>query len=130
MSHTIAYNAEEKIIDIKFEGDLTWSEVKKVISETMQYAKEENCFLILNDMREATMKLSTLEIYNLPQNMSEMLASSGLHVHKFKRAFVAAKDLKDYSFFETVTLNRGQFAKMFFDIREAKKWLLENNKNP
>jgi len=85
--------------------------------------KSRIVFLILNDMREAVMKLSTLEIYELPKLMSEASASSGLKMYNIKRAFVAATDLDDYKFFETVTANRGQYAKLFFDIDEAKKWL-------
>ena len=45
--------------------------------------------------------------------------------HKFRRAFVVARDLDDFIFFETVTLNNRQNAKVFQDIDEARKWLQE-----
>lgn len=123
MSHTIIYNPETHIVEIKIQGDLTLNIVKEIVSEVAQVAKEQNCFLILNDMREVVMKLSTLEIYELPKIMSDTSRASGLMMYKFKRAFVAAKDLEDYKFFETVTANRAQYAKLFFDMGEAKKWL-------
>ena len=123
MPHTIIYNSEERIIEIKVQGDLSLNEVKEIITEVARVAKEQNCFLVLNDMREATVKLSILEIYGLPKTMVDIAASFGLDVYKFKRAVVIAQPLKVYEFFETVTLNRTQSTKHFFDMDEARKWL-------
>jgi len=106
MSHTILYNSESQVIEINIQGDLTLNVAEEIISEVMWVAKEHNCFLILNDMRGATLKLSTMAIHGLPKIMSDILTSSGLSVYKFKRAIVAAKDLNDYGFFKTVTVNR------------------------
>ena len=125
MSHTIIYNSEESVIEVKVQGDLFLSEAKEFITEAAQIAKEHDCFLILNDMREATVKLSMVEIYEMPKMIAAIFALSGLNAYKLKRAFVAIKDMKDYGFFETVTLNRSQLAKYFFDVDEARKWLFE-----
>lgn len=125
MSHTIIYNSEEHMIEIKVQGDFFLSEAREISTETAQIVKEHDCFLILNDMREAMVKLSIAEVYNFPKILAALLASSGVDVHKMKRALVVKKDLKDYAFFETVTLNRAQSTKVFFDIDEARKWLPE-----
>ena len=125
MSHTITYNSEAHIVEIKVQEDLLLSEAKEILSETARAIKEHNCFLTLTDMREATNKLSILEIYKLPELLSAALASLEINLHRMRRAIVVEKDLKDYNFFETVTINRAQYAKLFFDIDEAKKWLLE-----
>jgi hypothetical protein len=125
MLHTITYNSDLGIVEIKFQENVIWKEVKEILWQSAQIAKEQNCFLFLSDFREATMKLSTLELYELPEILSETFASSEIPTHKIKRAFVVAKDLEDYSFFETVNVNRGYRHKMFQDISEAKKWLLE-----
>jgi len=77
----------------------------------------------LADYTEAILQLSTLEIYELPQIASEAGASSGIQLHELKRALVVKDDLNDYQFFETVTINKGQNAKMFHDIDQAKQWL-------
>jgi len=102
---------------------MTLSEGKEIISESLQMVKEQNCFFILNDLREATVELSTMEIYELPKMILDTFASSRLSVYRLKRAFVAAKEWADSKFFETVTLNRGQSVKFFVDIDEARKWL-------
>jgi hypothetical protein len=125
MLHTITYNSDLGIVEIKFQENVIWKEVKEILWQSAQIAKEQNCFLFLSDFREATLNLSTLELYELPKILSGIFASSEIPAYKLKRAFVVAKDLKDYSFFETVNVNRGYRHKMFEDISEAKKWLLE-----
>ena len=123
MTHTIIYNSEERAIESKIQGGMTLDEAKKIIAEYALIAKEKDCVLFLGDYREATLKLSTMEIHGLPKIMLDTFNSVGLDAHRFRRALVAAKDLRDYHFFETVTANRGQNAKVFYDIDEAKKWL-------
>jgi hypothetical protein len=70
MPHTIIYNSEERIIEIMVEGNFSLNEAKEVFIEAVQVLKAQNCFLVLNDMREATMKLSMLEIYELPKRLA------------------------------------------------------------
>ena len=59
------------------------------------------------------------------KKLTDILGSLGLSAHKIKRAIVAPENLKDFRFYETVTLNNGQRIKMFQDISEAQDWLLE-----
>jgi hypothetical protein len=66
-----------------------------------------------------------LEIYEIPKIIVEIFTASGLPEYKVKRALVVAKDIEDFSFFETVTMNQAQNARIFQDFDEAKKWLLE-----
>jgi hypothetical protein len=123
MSHTVIYNAETHVIESKFQGLLTFDEVKLFISEGALMSKEKDCRFFLSDYREVKLKLSTLEIYNVPQLLKDVFSSFGLNVYLLKRAVVAARDLNDYRFYENVAFNSGQYAKVFTDIDEAKKWL-------
>lgn len=125
MSHTMVYNPETQVIESTFQESLTFDEVKEFISTAARIAKEQNCTLFLTDYRNVTLKLSTMELYKVPELMQDAFASPELNVRRLKRAVVVAKDVNDYRFYETVTVNRGQSAKVFFDIDEAKKWLLE-----
>jgi hypothetical protein len=124
MSHTLNYNPELRMIESKVIGELTLNEVRETITQYAVICKEKGCTLLLNDFREATIQLSTAEIYSLPQMIMEIYAASGVNIHPLRRALVAAKDLDDYLFFETVTVNRGQDARVFYDIDEARRWLL------
>jgi hypothetical protein len=126
MSHTLIYNSGSHVIETKAQGNLTLHEIKEIDREIAQMAVSKNCFSCLNDFREAKIKLSTMDIYNLPKISSDILALAGLNIRAFRVALVAEKDLKDFHFFEDVTSNRGHTAKVFTDIDKAKKWLSYN----
>ncbi|MFN8414116.1 MAG: hypothetical protein U0Z26_17180 [Anaerolineales bacterium] len=126
MPHKIAYNSQEKYIEMKVWGSLLMDEAKDIISEMIQVSKQNNCLLILGDYREATMDLSVVEIYKLPTKISEAAAASKISEFKIKRALVADKNSENFYFFETVTLNRGQSIKLFSDMDEAKEWLFKD----
>lgn len=125
MTHTFTYNSDLNILELKIQNTLRLSEIRQMISESVQLVKEHHCFLILSDYREATLELSTVEIYEIPKIIVEVFTASGLYAYKVKRALIIAKDVSDFSFFETITINRAQNAKVFQDFAEAKKWLLE-----
>jgi hypothetical protein len=124
MPHSIVYNSETQMIESKIFGDLTFGEAKEIIYEFAAIIKEQGCTLLLNDYREVKVKLSTLEIYEVPKIYKDILAESGLSIHHIKRALVVAEDLRDFLFFETVTFNQGQYAKVFKNVTEAREWLL------
>jgi len=123
MSHISIYNSETQVVESKFQGDLTLKEIKEMADEFLLFAKEKDCFLFLNDYREVTVKLSTFEIYEIPKILADVFARSGFNARQLKRALIVSKDIQDYLFFENVTANSGQNAKVFYDVDEAKKWL-------
>ncbi len=127
MSHTINYNPETQIIEVNVQGAVTLDEFKEIFSQGTQIAKEKDCFLFLNDFREATeINLSTIQVYDLPKILSGIAAPSGIIVGRFKRAIVITPKIAAISrFAENVAINRGQSARFFQDMEEAKKWLLE-----
>jgi len=125
MTHTVTFNPALGVIETAAQGNLALQEVKEIISEISQVAIEQDCFLCLSDYREATIEMSTLQIYDIPRILSDIVTSFGFRPSKFKRAIIAEKSLIDYQFFESVTLNQGQRIRLFQDIEEAKQWLLE-----
>ena len=125
MAQTIIYNSKSHTIEVKVRGKLTSHEVKEIVSEIFQTAKVNNCYLILNDSREALLNVSTMELYELPKIISDIAASMGFNIQHFKRAAIVVRNYDDFRFFETVTLNQGQNMKLFQDIDGAKKWLFE-----
>lgn len=125
MTHIVTYNLELGIIETSVQGKLTLSEAKELISEITECAIANKCFLCLSNYREATMEMSTFQIYEIPNVLSNIVTSLGLHPNKFKRAIIVEKDLHDFNFYETVSLNSGQNIRLFREIDEGKKWLLE-----
>lgn len=125
MPHTVIYNSELHLVESKLQGDMTVGEVEEIVTEIVKIAKEKDCRLIFIDFRNVSQKLSMVEMYRLPDRTKNIFTSFGMNVSLYKRANVVAKDLDDYIFHENVMVNRGQNEKVFTDIDQAKKWLME-----
>lgn len=125
MLNSVDYDAGKRLIVIGIRERIDLPLIKKIASEVAHFSKEHNCFLVLNDAREATIGLSTVEIYNLPKMIVDILSETGIEVLKFRRALVFSKDVDDFTFFETVSKNRNQNVTLFRSVDEAVSWLLE-----
>jgi hypothetical protein len=131
MPYTIFYNQEAHRVETKVTGTVTFDEFKVGVYELEKICSENDCFLCLTDYREARLGLSTFEIYSLPKKIADILSEvGGSSVHKFRRAVVVSKNDPDFSFYETVCINSGQYIKLFENIEDAKQWLSEQQKRP
>jgi hypothetical protein len=124
MPYSVEYD-EQGIIRIKVQGTLTVAVVDDMARDVVHLAKEKNCFRVLNDLREATLKVSMVDVYNFPNEFSEITTRAGLHVYQFKRALIPNDDEKLLTFFENVSRNRHQNLRLFHDVASAQQWLLE-----
>ena len=124
MSCSVKYDAEADLIVIEIKEVINIPLVRQLSHDVILLAKEHNCFLILNDAREATLSLSTMELYDLPKLIQEIAAESETQVHRFKRALIVSRDIDDFTFFETVSQNINKNVTLFRDMDEARKWLL------
>ena len=123
MAYSVEYDPKEKIIVAKITGKTELAELQKVGASIIHLAKQEDCFCILTDLSHADLHVTTLEIFNLPQDLAGIAKTLGLNIYSFKRAFVALKDQTILDFYETVSRNRSYHTKLFFDFEEAKNWL-------
>lgn len=77
MTHKITFNPETGIVEAKVEGTVNKNELKEIQSEVLGIAVEKGIFLYLADYREATVNLSTVEIYKLPALLSKATTALG-----------------------------------------------------
>ena len=126
MPYTIHYNEEMHLIEMKHVGKLVFGESITMTNEMLKMSREKNCHRVLSDYRETILSLSTLEIYKMPRVIHEAAASVGLDARHFKRALIAGKNSQALRFFEIMTHDLGQVAKVFFHIDEARAWLLQD----
>jgi hypothetical protein len=115
------------------EGDIDIEKVKELAQEVVKQTSAHNCRRLLNDFRKANVKLSTIEIYDLPTYFSE----AGLD-RLCKRALIVSRDFDDYKFFENVSSNLGHLLEVFVDsdeptvfqsVKKAHEWLGLDNPN-
>jgi hypothetical protein len=109
------------------EGDIDIETVTEFGKEAGKLLSKHGCKRILNDARKANVKLSTLEIHDLPQ----FIETAGVDP-LCKRALIVSQDFDDYKFFENVSLLKGHMLGIFADTEtfsifrsaeEARDWL-------
>jgi hypothetical protein len=124
MSSSVTYDADDGHITIWLQGKLDKALVLKLASETGHVARQHDCYLVLCDAREATVHMSTLDIFELPKIFVEILLETGVQLYKFKRALVMSSDVDDFTFFEAVSRERGQNVTLFRSVDAARLWLI------
>jgi len=127
MPHTVVYQRETGIVEIAAEGVITLAEMKEIFLEGAKQLAKHKGHLTLSDYRKASIKLSTVDLFNLPQIVSTAVKLEGIDVQRLKRAIVMApKDRADARFSENVTTNAGQNSKFFENSEKARAWLLSD----
>ena len=127
MSYNVYYDSERDCVFASMEGDIDINEVKEFAQEVVKQTTAHDCRRLLNDLRKANFKLSTIEIYDLPTYISD----AGLN-RLCKRALIVSQNFEDYKFFENVSSNHGHLLKIFTDsdefsifrkVEKAEEWL-------
>jgi hypothetical protein len=75
---------------------------------------------LLIDHRDAIIKFTTMEIFNLPQSYRQSELSQ-----RFRVALVFKQIGSDEQFYETVCVNRGYRFSVFMDYDKAMNWLMK-----
>jgi|APSaa5957512576_1039674.scaffolds.fasta_scaffold23284_1 hypothetical protein len=125
MSYIITYNSEIQILEIKFQGKVTKNDLKKAYEEAFPIAVREECFLFLNDFIEAIISLRVFDVVEWAKTILKIGEDYGQNARLLKRAIILPVSYKDSKFAETVASNRGYRIKLFKDVDNAKKWLLD-----
>lgn len=124
MPYTIDYVKEQDYIIVIIEGSFTLSTLKELAEDIAQFVEQHGCYRILNDLRQAELTRGTIDVYNMPKTAK----GAGIDI-RFRRALVVGERSSEFYFLETVFINQGHNVKMFIDIDEALRWLLDKE-NP
>lgn len=131
MACKVIYDADEDCVHATIQGEVDLALVHRYSREIIEQLSAHNCLRVLNDMRRASPKLSTVDIYELPAWIEEEAEEAGIH-RSCKRALLVSRDFKDYEFFETVSRNHGHLLEVFTDSNttgifrdtaSAREWL-------
>lgn len=124
MPYTIEFD-NSGYIHVIYEGNFDVDGALSLLGGVTYYVKEYNCYRVLSDFRNATMNISTIHIYELPGLLLNRALRVGVSFHDLKRAMVVpAPHIENFRFFETVSFNRMQSIRLFYDMDEAKAWLM------
>ncbi|MFA7094598.1 MAG: hypothetical protein WC116_08875 [Thermovirgaceae bacterium] len=118
--YELEYDEEKKIITGRITGELNRAVAAAMASRLAELSLRHGCFRLLNDLREADLIPSVLDIYMIPREVEK----AGI-LKTFKRALLVRPPLDDFRFLETVSFNEGHRLRVFRDPEEALQWLLE-----
>jgi len=131
MAYKVIYNPDEDCVHASIEGDVDLALAQRYAKEIIKQLRGRHCPRLLNDMRKASIKLSTVDLYELPAWIEEACEEAGVN-HLCKRALLVSRDFRDYEFYETVSRNHGHLLEVFADpekthifrdIAKAYEWL-------
>ncbi len=118
MNFELRYDGDHDIIRGRVHEKLDAAVAKAMAADLAQLVREHGCRRFLNDLREAQVTSSTLELYSIPRIMK----GAGLP-GSTKRALVVAEITPDFVFLETASVNAGNQVKLFTDPEAALAWL-------
>jgi hypothetical protein len=131
MAYKVAYNTDEDCVHARIEGAIDLDTVREYGRAIIRELSAHHCLRLLNDMRKASVRVSTVDIYDLPAWIEEAAEEAGVS-RGVRRALVVRQDFDDYKFFETVCRNHGHLLEVFADAdatgifrnqSEARAWL-------
>jgi len=124
MSFKVTYN-EAGFTHAVYEGELTISEALKMLDEVAIVLSLYNCRRLISDYTNARLALSFMDIHKMPVLLKQQTEEKGFSIFIVKRAIIAPSQLnQDFHFFETVSVNNSHNVKIFFNLEEARNWLL------
>ena len=118
MEYELEYDEALGVIVGRLHGELDAAGARRVASDLAQLVRKHDCRLFLNDLRDANITRSTLEIYSIPRVVKDVGVPGGM-----RRALVVGGITEDFEFLETASLNAGNLIKLFTDPDEALAWL-------
>ena len=120
MSFTVQYERNNRFLIGRYTGTMDQGTRDEYAQAIVQAGEEYNCKCLLNDMSQAKIDFSTMEIFDLPK----VLDCTGID-RSWKRAIIFSTDFDDFRFLETRMVNEGQLVKIFQDHDAAIRWLKE-----
>ncbi len=121
MAWNVRYLPEEGIIEETFTGYVTAAEVGASEKECFKIAAEKDVWLFLTDMKNADIKVSVTEIFNVCQGYSTEETKRSMRVATIRPT--DHKGRESVGFYETACTNRGWFVKNFDERDAAIEWL-------
>ncbi len=125
MAYQVNYIPDDDIVKVTVDGEFSFEGILNLSSQLVSELTKHKSNRVLNDQRNATLNLSTLEIYKLPR-----VAKAFGVANNTKVAIVHNENKKDYRFIESAAINSGLIVKIFAEFEDAKRWLIETPTQP
>jgi len=123
MSFEILVSEQGKVLETRLSGDIIYREILEFVDRMIKLTMEKDTTSWIIDYTHARYRLNTLEIHDLPGEIFRRMEVLGDKKRRVKRAIIRINDVKDFSFLEAVSFNRGQNVRVFDNRQDAMSWL-------
>lgn len=122
MPYAIKFIENNRIIQIKNNGELSYEELLTQTREVIKIQQEKSTSLILTEFVSVKLDVNIADIFQFP----ELYEQLGMQRKSKIAVVVSDVEIKtdELQFYETICLNRGWNIKIFLKEKEAIKWLL------
>ena len=124
MSHETTYDPDTKILETKLSGIIIPQEIEEVISNNVELAIENECYLWLIDYTEADENLKIADMLGFRSRTDKATMAIGNKKHEVKRALVVKEKNEKFKLAELFAATNGHSLMVFTTIKEARTWLL------
>jgi hypothetical protein len=124
MPFIVKYNNELSIIESVLVDQVTNKDLLEHEAQCIALAKENESTRIITDAKQATLEMSVVDLYGLPEFYGDQGLNRFVRIAVLPPTSGPGKDLVD--FYETVSLNRGWTVGIFEERQEALDWLLND----
>ena len=121
MKWEITYNENDSILSVKAEGTVDVESEEKLRNEVFESMQKNHCKLLLLNLNNVEIGLSTFEIYDIPRKYMEQAVSRNTKM----AILYPESQARDFDFYETVSRNAGYEVMLFQESEAAMKWLKE-----
>jgi hypothetical protein len=121
MPYSLRYDKDIDCIILVFEKSINVVVIQEAAPLVVRLCKETGCWRILNDMCAASIDMSMMHLFDYLDLIDKSSVSGTA-----KSALLFPSNFYDSRILEPTTHNRGDNVKVFFDITEAKEWLVGN----
>jgi len=125
MAHTVSFEGSILLL-LRYHDTIDMASFLSGAGDTLALASRSACTRVLVDCRGAAVRLSTMDIYDLPTLLADLAQRQGLEISAFKRALLVDGSFSDFAFAENVAVNRGQQVRVFMDEALARGWLQDD----
>lgn len=124
MPFMIRYNPRLKAIETTFSGIVTETDVHAQMLARRAAAQTHNTSLAIVDVTQATLHLSLLFIYGLPELCESMGAKRPVRMALID---LNQQNTEAIGFYQLVSQNRGWNVEVFPNLEQAETWLLASD---
>ena len=122
MEFDVVFDAKLNVVSVKANEALSYWLEMEIVKEILEIASKNKCRKILYDYSEATVPVSRLDIYELPEYFEKWGVPRNLMM-----AFVYSDNENLFRFLETVARNNGFVARVFKSKDKAIGWLTNDS---